>query len=104
MVFETLNIDACAAPGWGLSVIDEFVSLVNPVLFEPPFPPEGSRTCGQTPRYPKGYAERYALALPSGCAKRLALEWGYPLGWREMHSEGQVFPLRGQASPKASAS
>ena len=22
---------ACAAPGWGLSVIDEFVSLVNPV-------------------------------------------------------------------------
>ena len=33
---------ACAAPGWGLSVIDEFVSLVNPVLFEPPFPPEGA--------------------------------------------------------------
>ena len=40
------DIDACAAPGWGLSVIDEFVSLVNPVLFEPPFPPEGSRPCG----------------------------------------------------------
>ena len=23
-------------------MIDEFVSLVNPVLFEPPFPPEGA--------------------------------------------------------------
>ena len=33
---------ACVAPGWGLSVIDEFVSLVNPVLFEPPFPPAGA--------------------------------------------------------------
>ncbi len=35
-------LPAGAAPGWGLSVIDEFVSLVNPVLFEPPFPPEGA--------------------------------------------------------------
>ena len=36
-------IDARVAPGRGLSVINELVSLVNPVLFEPPFPPEGSR-------------------------------------------------------------
>ncbi len=34
-------IDARVAPGRGLSVINELVSLVNPVLFEPHSRPKG---------------------------------------------------------------
>ena len=63
---------------------------------------ECGQRSGQTPRYPKGYAERYALAyakryplgLPSGRAERLALEWGYPLGRRKTQGNAAQDRLR----------
>ncbi len=53
-----------------LNVVDHKIKL-----FKAPLPP---------PRYPKGYAERYALALPSGRAKR------YPLGRRKTLAQLRV--------------
>ncbi len=49
-----------------------------------------------TKRRPKGYAERYALAY----AKRLALEWGYPLGLASRRARGvQAFEETSKDSP-----
>ncbi len=105
-------------------MIDEFVSLVNPVLFEPPFPPEGSRVprpSGQTPaRFPRYDREgcrgsplsRTSLGLPDrgvgnadqererpkGYAERYALAYAkrYPLGLasRRAPRESKVFNIK----------